>query len=195
MAMLKRWGGAGIKSAVALLFLLGCARVNIESKKPIKLDVTMRLDIYQHVAKDVTAIEDLISAPKPENAAVLPKTSLLFLGVEEAFAEEEGGYPADVKVAIDARKARRNILVSLESQGVIGENIRGLVEVKDTSSGGEASELVRDENSDRKKIYAYVASKNGVSEEETAKMFAQRIQTDAPQGTPVEQVNGSWVTK
>jgi hypothetical protein len=49
--------------AVMILFLsVGCARVRVEApKEAIKLDISMRLDIYQHVAKDIDAIEDIVS--------------------------------------------------------------------------------------------------------------------------------------
>lgn len=188
--MIKQRERAGLimKATMALLFLLGCARVTVDSKQPIKVDVTMRLDIYQHVAKDVTAIEDMISAPSASKG----KTSFLSFGVNEAYAQEEPDFPSDVKAAIERRKERRLTLTSWEAKGAIGENTRGLVEVKDASAGSEVSNLVQEENSDRNSIYNYVASKNGASEDETGKLFAKRIQADAPQGTPIEAPDGSW---
>ncbi len=180
-----------MKATIALLFLLGCARVTVGSKEPIKLDVTMRLDVYQHVAKDVTAIEDMITAPSAGHG----QTSFLFLGVNDAYAQEESDFPADVKAAIERRKERRSTLVSWEAKGAIGENAIGLVEIKDPSAASEVSGLVSDENSDRNIIYGHVASKNGAAEDETGRLFAKRIQADAPQGTPVESPNGSWTTR
>ena len=191
MTRQRERAGLMIKATMALLFLLGCARVTVESKQPIKLDVTMRLDIYQHVAKDVTAIEDMISAP----GAGQGKTSFLSFGVNEAYAQEESDFPSDVKAAIERRKERRLALTSWEAKGAIGENTRGLVEVKVASAGSEVSNLVQKENSDRNIIYKYVASKNGAVEDETGRLFAKRIQADAPQGTPIEAPDGSWNTR
>ena len=191
MTRQRERAGLIIKVTMALLFLLGCARVTVDSKQPIKVDVTMRLDIYQHVAKDVTAIEDMISAP----IAGSGKTSFLFFGVNEAYAQEEPDYPSDVKAAIERRKERRDALTSFEAKGAIGENARGLVEVKDASAGSEVSKLVSEENSDRNIIYKYVASKNGAAQDETGRLFAKRIQADAPPGTPSEAPDGSWNTR
>jgi len=197
MRIQRERAGLIMKATMALLFLLGCARVTVDSKQPIKVDVTMRLDIYQHVAKDVTAIEDMISQPSAASAG-LGKTSFLSFGVNEAYAQEESDFLPDVKAAIERRKERRLTLTSWEAKGVIGENARGFVEVKAASAasaGSEVSSLAQEENMDRKTIYKSVASKNGAAEEETGKLFAKRIQSDAPQGTPIEGIDGGWNTK
>lgn len=185
--------GLVVGSGVVFVMFLGCAKVNIVSKDPIKVDVTMRLDIYQHVSNDVNSIEDLISGPSSAKEAPV-KTSLVFLGVQTAYAENEEDFPADILRAIESRRERRDHLTAMESQGVIGENSSGLVELRG-SGGGLASDIVSRENSDRQKINAYVAKKNGASVDETAKISAQRIQNDAPQGTPIETAPGVWTTK
>ncbi|MFH0876928.1 MAG: DUF1318 domain-containing protein [Candidatus Omnitrophota bacterium] len=160
---------------VSLFLLMGCARVSVETKEPIKLDVTMRLDIYQHVAQDAQNIEDMISSPK---------TSWLSFGVPEAWAQEEAGYPSDVTEAIERRKDRRSELRAWQAKGVLGEGADGFVTVASDKALQEAVRLAEQENRDRRIIYQYVAQKNGVTVEETARIFAQRIQADAPTGTP-----------
>lgn len=185
-----------VRIAVSLLFLFGCARVNLTSKDPIKLDVTMRVDIYQHVAQDANAIEDMISAPAGNKTVSSDKTSWLVLGVSEAFAQEEGAFPAPVQAAIDARKSRRPELVSRESDGVVGENARGYVEIRDRAAADSATEaLVSDENKDRRVIYDHVAQKNNTDSAETGVVFAERIQKDAVSGTPVQDPSGTWMIK
>jgi uncharacterized protein len=188
--------GLALKLSLVMFVFLGCARVSIDSKQPIKVDVTMRLDIYQHVNKDVDSIENLISGPatgKPKDTAL--KTSFVIVGVGSAYAEDpEGNFPPDVQQAIDSRKNRREPLVALEARGVVGENYNGLVEMKGSGDDSAAS-LVAGENSDRKIIYGYVAQKNGASLDETAKIWARRIQGQAPSGTPVEIESGAWSTK
>lgn len=184
-------GVLGARIVVSLFFLLGCARVSLESNKPIKVDVTMRLDIYQHVTQDVQSIEDMVSSPK---------RSMLEFGVAEAYAQEEGDLPSDVKAAIDRRKARKEELNASEAKGIIGENAKGLVEIRDASLAGAGdSSLVSGENTDRRAIYEYVAQKNGATYEETAKISSSRIQSDAPSGTPIEVSDGAggskWVRK
>ncbi|MDP2911312.1 MAG: hypothetical protein Q8N76_03140, partial [Candidatus Omnitrophota bacterium] len=55
--------------SIALVAFLGCARVRVEAPKdPIKLDISMRLDIYQHVAKDIDAIEGIVSGNETKPA-------------------------------------------------------------------------------------------------------------------------------
>ena len=188
--------GLALKLSLVMFVFLGCARVSIDSKQPIKVDVTMRLDIYQHVNKDVDSIENLINSPasvKSKDAAL--KTSFVILGVESAYAEDqEGNFPPDVQQAIDSRKNRRDTLAALEAQGVIGEKFNGLVELKG-SGGDSAASLVAEENADRKKIYEFVAKKNGASFDETSKIWARRIQGHAPSGTPIETEPGVWSTK
>ncbi len=184
-----------VRTAVSVFFLMGCARVNIQSDKPIKVDVTMRLDVYQHVAQDANAIENMIS-PKEEKSLGSNQSSFLTLGVVEAYAQEEGGYPLEVRDAIERRKLRRDDLVAWEAKGAIGENEGGMVEVRDSSLGGEeVSSLVEKENKDRRIIYQYVSEKNSATFEDTAKVFGKRIQEDAPVGTPIETTPGQWSKK
>ncbi len=183
-----------LQIGLAFFVLLGCARVSIDTKKPIQVDVKMRVDIYQHVAQDVASIEDMISSePKAKGPE---QVSLFLLGVKEAWAQEEADYPENVRLAIERRKERRSELVSWEAKGVIGENMRGQVElVKGAAADNNASGLVEQENKDRSVIYAYVARKNNASVDETAAIFAKRIQADAPSGTPIQSSGGEWTTK
>jgi hypothetical protein len=70
--------------------VMGCARVNmVAPKEAIKLDVSMRLDVYQHVAKDVDSIEDMVSGTSKKTVSA---THQSFLGsfFSEAYAQEDG---------------------------------------------------------------------------------------------------------
>jgi uncharacterized protein YdbL (DUF1318 family) len=184
---------------VVFLLALGCARVRVGgSKEPIKLDISMRLDIYQHVAKDIDSIENMVSGAKPKTAGS-DKQSLLGYFVTEAYAEE--GLGAEVEQAALRRRDRRESLLPLLTQAVIGENKSGLLEIKspDALNPG-AKQLIQAENSDRMIIYRAVASKNGISVEEVQKLYAKRLQEDAPAGSPIEVSNQSsgaylWQTK
>ena len=93
----------------ALIFLagLGCARVRVEApKEAIKVDVSMRLDIYQHVEKDIDNIENMVSAKD--------KHSLLGLFETKAYADDNLG--PQVQQAIERRKDRRADLIALEEK-------------------------------------------------------------------------------
>jgi uncharacterized protein YdbL (DUF1318 family) len=184
-----------IKWCAVLVFVVGCAHVRIDSKEPIKLNVNMRVDVYQHVARDVDAIEDMIAGPQVSEAA-FDKTSLLDFFVPVAYAQKTSRLPDDVMAAIERRRGRRPRIILLESQGYIGESSSGFIDVFDKISlDATKLAMVEEENDDRLVIFEYVARKNGTSVEETGKIFAGRIQQDAAAGTPIEESPGGWVVK
>ena len=174
---------------VGVLAILGCARVSmVAPKEAIKLDVSMRLDVYQHVAKDIDSIEDQVSGSGKKTAS---KNHQSFLGsfMTNAYADDTLG--SDVQAAVNSRKDRRSDLVALEAKGQVGENALGLAEVRSVSAG---QNLVQAENNDRMVIYKAVAEKNGTSLSDVQKLYAKRLGADAPSGTPVEGDSG-WSIK
>jgi len=174
---------------IAVIVLLGCARANmVAPKDAIKLDVSMRLDVYQHVAKDVDSIENQVSG-SPKTTVSQNHQSLLEYFTTNAYAQEDLG--AGVQAAVSNRKNRRPDLKAMEAKGVIGENASGLVEAR---SGPTGQDLVQAENNDRMVIYKAVAEKNGSSLSDVQQMFAKRHQADAPSGTPIEGPSG-WSVK
>lgn len=178
---------------VAVFAATGCAKVQVQAPKdPIKVDISMRLDVYQHVAKDIDAIEGIVSG-EPEKPQSKLRDSIYAFIITDAHA---GDLSPEVEQAALRRRDRKDALVNWESQGVIGENNAGLVEVRDASRADSSVEsLVSAENSDRMVIYQGVAAKNGTSVADVQKIYAQRLQEDAPAGTPVQADDGSWKTK
>jgi len=173
---------------LSMAFMLGCARVRVEApKEPIKVDISMRLDIYQHVAKDIDEIENIVSGTK-EKPQPKKGSSLLDYFVSCAYAQE--GLSPQVQEAALRRKDRRSGLISWQEKGVIGENKLGLLESRGAGSA-EAEQLIKEENNDRMIIYIEVARKNGTSVEDVQKLYAKRLQDDAPIGTPIEVLNES----
>jgi uncharacterized protein YdbL (DUF1318 family) len=172
--------------------VMGCARVRVEAPKdPIKVDVSMRLDVYQHVVKDIDDIENMVSAPAVP-AKTPDKTSWLRgYMIADAYAQE--GFGADVEAAAARRRDRRGKLTVLMRQGAIGENRVGLLEVRNAVAGADT--LVSQENEDRMLIYRAIAAKNGTSLEEVQKPYAKRLQQDAPAGAPLQAADGSWSVK
>lgn len=190
-----RKGGSAMKRLVLFLMLgvifgLGCARVRVEApKEPIKVDISMRLDIYQHIQKDIAAIENIVSGSK-EKTKSGNNQSLLNYFVRPLYAQE--GLDPEVEQAAIRRRDRLSDLNNSQSKGVIGENKSGLVEIRvpeKTDSAVEAK--VAAENSDRMIIYKAIAKRNDISVEEVKKLYAQRLQKDAPVGTPIEVLNES----
>lgn len=186
---------------VFLMVSLGCARIKVEApKEPIKMDISMRLDIYQHVVKDIDSIEDMISGSstqtKPANT---PQSRLLDYIVPCAYAQE--GLSPEVEAAVSRRKQRRQELAALEQKGILGENSLGLVVLRIAESADvSVKELVSVENNDRMVIYQSVSGKNNVPVEEVQRLYAKRLQDDASSGTPVEVLSEKslkyeWIVK
>lgn len=179
---------AFVLSGIILILALGCARLRVEApKEPIKVDISMRLDIYQHIEKDIDAIESIVSGSK-EKSKAKDDPILLNYFVSCAYAQEN--LNPEIEQAALRRKDRYPELVSLEQNGVVGENKSGLVEIKDAgAAGSSAQQLVSAENNDRMIIYQAVARKNETLIEEVQKIYAQRLQNDASVGTPIEVLN------
>lgn len=167
---------------IFVVLSVSCARVQVQApKEPIKVDISMRLDIYQHVEQDINAIEDIVSGTKNK------PQSLLGFFVSEAYAQD---LSPEVEQAALNRRDRLGELNQLQSQGVVGENKLGLLEIRGNADS-LASAFVQAENNDRMIIYNAIAEKNGTSVEEVQKMYAKRLQNDAPSGTPIEALDES----
>jgi uncharacterized protein YdbL (DUF1318 family) len=163
----------------------GCARVEVQAPKdPIKMDISMRLDVYQHVVKDIDEIENIV-AGKP--AGQLAWASFL---VQTAYA-------ADLDPAVEAaairRRDRKWQVDSLLSEGFLGENYQGYLEVR--KNGNDARAAADAENADRTVIYESLAKKNGTTVGEIQKIYAEKLRGSAPGGSPVQSTDGAWGTK
>lgn len=168
------------KITVVVALAAGCARVQVEApKEPIKMDITMRLDVYQHVTRDIDAIESIVQGGA--------KKDLAWLFVATAYAAE---LDPEVEAAALRRRDRRADLGALLASGAVGENARGLLE-----SRGGGGAIVDAENGDRMLIYRAIAAKNGSSVEDVQKLYAERLRSDAPAGSPVQDASGEWRRK
>ena len=178
---------------LGLSLALGCARLRVEApKEAIKLDVAMRLDVYQHIEKDIDNIENMVSGPQNKPLTKEPHTLLEYF-VSDAYADD--GLGPEVEGAAARRKDRRSDLFALEAQGIIGENRSGMVEIRMADQANASAQgLVQAENSDRMTIYNAVAAKNGSSVDEVQHIYAKRLQSDAPAGAPLEEDSG-WKIK
>jgi len=81
----------------------------------------------------------------------------------------------------------------LKSQGAIGENNRGLLEVR--SGGGNAASVVSAENRDREIVYAEIAKKSNTSAEQVGRARARRIAANSAPGVWLQRDNGEWYRK
>jgi len=178
-------------TGICIVCVFGCARVRVEApKEAFKVDISMRLDVYQHVARDIDSIENIVSGPA-RGPAGNDTQSGLNIFVSRAYADE--GLGPDVEQAALRRRDRKAQLSQYESGGVIGENASGLIEARGRADA-QANALISAENADRMIIYSAVAQKNGTSVAEVQKLYAKRLQNDAPAGTPIE-ADGIWKTR
>ena len=153
------------------LILTGCASVQFKApKEPIKVDVAMRLDVYQHVVKDINAIESIVSGGNIDSK---PQSMLNFF-CSSAYAQE--GLSPGTEAAVMRRKARYADIASAKSRGLIAENTSGLLDITDQGRGDAAlGNLVSAENNDRMEIYKAIAAKNGTSVSEVQKVYASQM--------------------
>ena len=156
-----------------LAFVIGCASVEVKAPKdPIKMDIAMRLDVYQHVAKDIDDIENIVEGRSAKPATKLSSIGNLF--VREAYADA-GGLSPEATDAAYRRRDRRAELLSLEDQGALSENASGLI-TELLSGNARAHQVMTEENNDRMIIYRAIAQKNGSSVEDVKKVYAERLQ-------------------
>ncbi|MFC1708490.1 DUF1318 domain-containing protein [Candidatus Omnitrophota bacterium] len=173
---------------LCVIVSLGCARVSVEApKEAIKLDISMRIDVYQHIQNDIDAIEDIVSGSGGDVSSTDQQSMLnFFLGT--AYAQDE--LDATIKDAALRRKEKLPELQSLMSVGVIGENSFGLLEIVDTGAASSATEkLVEEENADRMIIYKELARKNNTPLKEIQGIYSLRLQEGVPSGAPIEVLN------
>lgn len=96
--------------------------------------------------------------------------------------------------AVKARMEQRlSKLDALKGQGVIGENNRGLVELR--GGNPDAGDVVAGENSDRTAVYAALAKQTGSSAETVGKARAKVIAGNSAPGVWLQRDSGEWYKK
>lgn len=158
-----------------ILILFGCAKLSVETTKPIKVDISMRVDVYQHVVKDVESIEDQIYGNKEKQLNFIFGSSIVY-------AQDS----SNVDAAIQRRKDRASEIEGYFAKGYIGENKDALLE--DISGSIPADirarikSLITQENKDREILHQSTAKKNSVNVSEVRKIFFQNHYKRAPSG-------------
>lgn len=156
-----------ICTLAGVLILAGCASVQVQAPKdPIKMDIAMRLDVYQHVVKDIDDIESIVSGGGNKTVAWLSQTV-----ITTAYADDS--LPAAATEAAYRRRDRKARLDGYLAQGVLSEGPDALVIAR--GAEGSARTLAEAENADRMIIYRGIAAKNGSSVEDVQKVYAERL--------------------
>lgn len=113
-------------------------------------------------------------------------TLVLGLGAITAMADDLGA----VKVRMNQRLAQ---LDQLKARGAIGENNRGMLELR----GGdvEAGDAVAAENRDRAIVYGEIAKQTGTSVDQVSRARARQIAAGSAKGVWLQKDDGSWYRK
>jgi uncharacterized protein YdbL (DUF1318 family) len=112
--------------------------------------------------------------------------ALCTLSATAAFAQNAG--------EIRQRMAQRLSQVDdLKAKGAVGENNRGLLEVRD--GGGNAAQVVAEENRDREAVYALIAKDTGSTADAVGRARAKQIAAASKAGVWVQDEGGAWKKK
>lgn len=117
---------------------------------------------------------------------VLALAMVIGFGSDASAAEELG--------AVKARMSQRiSQIDQLKSTGAIGENNRGMLDVRD--GGGDAASVVSAENADRATVYAAIAKQTGSSADQVGRARARQIASGSAAGVWLQRENGEWYKK
>lgn len=152
-------------SASIVIALTGCALppVKLSTPEPVKVDINVRLDVYQHGQKDKADTSE-----SPNTAAT-----------------------ANDSPSIEVRRRNRMGDIQLfKNSRIIGENRNGLLDIL-TPPPGEYGEYIRSvvdaENEDRLELMKQLASQQGISIEAIQSDRAKLCRSQAFQGEWIEE--------
>lgn len=93
---------------------------------------------------------------------------------------------------VKARMEKRvSSIDALKTQGVLGENNRGFLEVRSGDDRGVAAA----ENADRSVVYAALAKQAGATADAVGKARAKQIYAASAKGVWVQSPSGEWLKK
>jgi uncharacterized protein YdbL (DUF1318 family) len=186
-------------AAAGLTLVLACITVNIyfpEATVKKAADEIVE-EIRKRDAKDKTATK-----VNEEEEQTAQSTGFSF--VPKAFAQQETNVsnPA-IRALKDSMKQRFPNLKPFYDSGSVGETNDGLVEVReegglDLKAKAALRGMVKDENSDRTKLYAEVAKALNIEASQIGriqKIFAESWQNAASAGWWIQKESGEWVKK
>ena len=163
-------------AAAATLALLtaGCIKTQNEVEiKPIEIKpMQITIDLNVKVDKEL------------DNVLDAPQTAATDNGTEKGRL-------------IASFRERRAALKNLKSQGVLGENNRGLLELRipATEATAEAALLLTAENAARTRMYEIIAQEQNTTADFVATRCAARVAERAPAGFWYQTAQGEWLKK
>ncbi len=180
----------GITSGIVAIFLmLGCATVNIYVTFPEKEIRNAAADIENSLEEG----EDAGSLRQP--LSFNPFTSTLLYA--ESINSELKVYTPEIKTALASRRKRLQLINEYKSKGVIGENNKGLVQIRGVAASS-VQRLVKEENKDRMTIYQTLVKQNDMPPEQleiVKEQFAAVHRGKANKGEWIQLPTGKWIKK
>ncbi|MEO8204621.1 MAG: DUF1318 domain-containing protein [Chthoniobacterales bacterium] len=161
--------------AVSLFILTGGCKtpsVNLTTDAPVKVEIDMRLDVYEHSSTPKATPEKKPNAPKPE------------LSIE------------------NRRRNRMADIQTMKNSNIVGENHLALLTIRSEPAGEYAEFVhitVRDENADRMVQMKQMSDEQKIPLPEIQKKQAELWRNRAFQGEEIEliQPDGTyrWIKK
>jgi len=175
-------------SVLAVLTVISCITVNI---------------YFPEAAVQKTA-EEIVNEVRDREPKDQEPDKQSFSWIPAAFAQQETDVSTPgIRASKESLKKRFTDLVPIFEGGRIGETAEGLIEIRDEAGLGLADKaslrnLVKEENSDRRSLYAEVANAMGIDAGQIPriqKIFAERWILDARPGWWIQGADGAWIRK
>ena len=201
-----------IRPILFSLALAACVTVNVYFPEGEIRDLSEQIeDEIRRQASDEAEAAPSDSAEVDDDAALRVPPFLEEVGASlfgapvhaQDVLSPEVSNPA-IRRIIDSRAGRLDEIDSFKSDGVIGENNRGLLEIRsldavsDLRARATVQRLVKDENADREQLYREIASATGVDPGQIPRIqetYAATIRSQSRPGAWIQMPDGSWRQK
>lgn len=103
--------------------------------------------------------------------------------------------PAQDLATVRARMEKRlPAILALKDRQAVGETNRGYLEARGQVGGGD-QQVISEENSDRRRVYAAIAGETGSTADEVGRKRAAQLAEIARPGHWVQDSSGAWRKK
>lgn len=117
--------------------------------------------------------------------------SILFLGMAASALEA----PPTIDEVKASMLKRLPVINELKAAKTVGENNMGYLVILKDDPPPEQRKLVGEENTDRKTVYAHIATKAGSTPEEVGSRRAMQIAKQSAPGIMLQNEKGAWYEK
>ncbi len=200
--------------APALIGLLACVTINVYFPEKEVKDLSEKIEdaVEEDSVREPASSEDSDEGSSRRGALLqgppLGGGLLALIAAAPAYADQgEVAAPAITNPAIrriiESRRARVNELNRFKASGVVGENNRALVEIRDLGSlplaeRAAVQKLVKDENADRQQMFKEIAAATSVDLSQLPQIqetYAETLRQRARRGEWVQMPDGTWKQK